>query len=79
MSNVLGTLGKSLEEKAKILAEAIDRADPTTSKYHDLLMNFDITMSILNNINMSLNRVQPIIDMAQGEPMDPNTIQKEEE
>lgn len=79
MNNILGTLGTSLEEKAKVLSEAIGRADPTTSKYHDLLMNFDITMSILNNINMSLTRVQPVMDIAQGEPMDPNTIQKEEE
>lgn len=40
-----------LEDKTVILTDAIEKADPTTPEYKDLLVNFDVTMGISANIS----------------------------
>lgn len=40
-----------LEDKTNIIVEAIEKADPTTPEYKDLLVNFDVTMGISANIS----------------------------
>lgn len=43
-----------LQSKVDTIVEAIKNADPTTKEYRELLMNYDSTMVVAKNIEMTI-------------------------
>ena len=59
-----------LENKTIVLTDAIEKADPTTLEYKDLLVNFDVTMGISANISRMISQeemMQVHQEQCQGE------------
>ena len=50
----LTKLTKILDDKVKPMVEAIEKADPSSKEYGDLLANFSITMTLASNLNRTL-------------------------
>lgn len=55
MINKLYELSQILDEKAVKLVDVIKNTNPEDSNYKTVIENFDITMILLNNINMMLS------------------------
>lgn len=55
MINKFHELSQILDEKAIKLVDVIKNTNPEDSKYKTVIENFDITMILLNNINMMLS------------------------
>ena len=55
MINKFHELSQILDEKAVKLVDIIKNTNPEDSKYKNILENFDITLILLNNINMMLS------------------------
>jgi hypothetical protein len=47
-------LVKVLESKVEPIVEAVEKADPTTEEYGDLLENFSASMQLISLINRTL-------------------------
>lgn len=50
----LTKLTKILDGKVKPMVEAIDKADPASKEYGDLIANFSMTMTLASNLNRTL-------------------------
>ena len=69
MKENLKRLSTILEGKATSLVDAIDKADPTTPEYKELLVNFDVTMGINGNIQNSIMQEELMNMQMQEQPM----------
>lgn len=54
MTEKFKKLSSILEGKVDAIIEAVDKADPTTPEYKELLINFDVTMGVSSNVSAML-------------------------
>ena len=61
-------LSTILEGKAVSLVDAIEKADPTTPEYKELMINFDVTMAVNGNIQNTLAQEEMMAMQMQANP-----------
>lgn len=61
-------LSTILESKAVLLVDAIEKADPTTPEYKELLINFDVTMGVNGNLQNTMAQEEMMAMQMQANP-----------
>lgn len=78
MTEKFKKLTSILEGKVDTIIEAIDKADPTTPEYKEMLINFDVTMGVSSNISTMLMQEEMMKNEQACNCVAPEAAEKEE-